>query len=256
MTLAELLADPQSKKIFLVELNLAEELTDWALTGGQANTYEMSFLEETVTLADDSTETLRKVLSSVEEDGTALTERDSIATVEANAGSYWHDTAAELVYVHPAGGDDPDDHTILGFFWLYFATEGIELEGNYYEPYVPLHGLPAFGQRNPNVHWGATEIGAGTLVLLNGRGFFDQISKTLLWTHKEVRVLLGGTSRWGDELPHSRIASATRRIAPSRMPSPRGMAARPSRIHPRSSPGLNGSAPRAAHGRHEIDDSP
>lgn len=189
-----LMAEPTSKKIFLAEINVAEELLGWTLTAGQTNTYEISFLNETVTLADTTTENIRKAISSIEEDGTALGAQGSIANVEGNAGSYWHDTANSKLYIHPSGSDSPLLHTILGFFWLYFATEGIILNSIYYEPYLSDRGIPTLKQSNPNLYWGVSTIGGGNLCLLNGRGYFDQISKAFIWTNKKVKILLGGDS--------------------------------------------------------------
>jgi len=187
-----LMAEPTSKKIFLAELNLAEELTGWTLTAAQTYTYEISFLNETITLADSTTENIRKAISSLEEDGTALTEKTSIATVEAISGSYWHDTANSKLYMHPSGDDSPALHTILGFFWLYFATDGVILNSIYYEPYIAENGIPGIRQSNPNLYWGIAQISEGILKFLNGRGYFDQISKKFIWTNKKCRILLGG----------------------------------------------------------------
>ena len=195
---ADLITQPASEKIFLAEINVAEHLLGWSLTGGQANTYEINFLNETIALTDETTEIIRKVISGIEENGTALTVRTSIANVEANAGSYWHDTANAKIYVHPTGSDHPKDYTIIGYFWLYFATKGIELNGKYYEPYIPANGIPALNQSNPNLYWGVIAMGQGSLRLLNERGYFDQISKRFIWTNKDVKILVGG-----DSLPYS-----------------------------------------------------
>ena len=191
-TFNNLIATPVSKKIFLVEVNPAQEQGGWTLTALQTYTYETSFLNETITLADNTTETIRKVVSSIEEDGTALTEQSSIATVEANASSYWHDTANGKLYVHCSDGADPDTHTIICFFWLYFATHGIVLNDKYYEPYLATRSIPSLNQKNSSVHWGTSTIGFGSVKLLNNKGFFDLIAAKILWTNKTVRVLMGG----------------------------------------------------------------
>lgn len=195
---SELVANPASEKVFLLEANLAQELTGWTLTAAQTYTYEISFLNETITLADSSTENIRKEISGIKEDGTALTEQSSIATVEANAGSYWHDTANTKLYVHPSGSGDPADYTLIGYFWLYLGTKGIVLNNRYYEPYITEKGIPKLSQKNLNVHWGTSNIGSGSVKLLNGRGFFDQISKKFIWVNKVAKLLMGG-----DSLPYS-----------------------------------------------------
>jgi len=195
---AALIGKATSEKIVLVEINVAEHLLGWSLTGGQTNTYEISFLNETIDLPNGTTETIRKAISAVEEDSTALTVRTSIATVEANAGSYWHDTASAKLYVHMTDSDSTTGHTIIGFFWLYFATKGIELNGRYYEPYIGSEGIPNLIQSNPNLYWGVVFMAQGLIHFLNERGYFDQISERFIWTNKTVRLLIGG-----DSLPYS-----------------------------------------------------
>jgi len=67
----------------------------FTLTGGQTNTYEQAH-------------TLGASLSMMLwEDDTRLTEQNSIANVEANAGSFWQDTVNNKIYVHPTGSTSP-----------------------------------------------------------------------------------------------------------------------------------------------------
>jgi hypothetical protein len=193
-TFAALIANAESEKVFLAELKLAELITGWTLTPAQTFTYQVSYLNETVTLPDSKTEIIRKALVSLELDGTAFTARANIALVEANAGSYWHDTANALLYIHPPDDGSPNHHTIVGFFWVYFATKGIILNSIYYEPYIADRGIPSLSQSITDIHYGVSEIGAGDLILLNGRGFFDQIANKFIWVNKTCKILLGGDS--------------------------------------------------------------
>ncbi|MBC8181493.1 hypothetical protein H8E88_10260 [candidate division KSB1 bacterium] len=48
----------------------------------------------------------------VYEDGVALTEKTSIATVQATASTYWYDSTNDILYVHCSDDADPDTHTI------------------------------------------------------------------------------------------------------------------------------------------------
>ena len=184
-----------SNKVFLVEVRPAELLTGWTLTAGKTYTYEISYLNETITLADKTTtENVRKEIVWVEQDGHRMIERDSIATVEANDNSWWHDTANGKLYIRPDDDDTPGDCTIIGYFWLYFATQAViptQTTEIYYEPYVAEDGIPTIRQSNPNLFWGVTQISGGTIKFLNGRGYFDQIGKKFIWTNKKVRILLG-----------------------------------------------------------------
>ena len=224
-TFATMIDNPSSEKIFLAEMKLAEELSDWTLTVAQTYTYEIVYLNEIITLADSLMEIIRKEVSSIEEDGTALTRLYSIADVEVNAGSFFHDLSAGILYVHPSGDDSPAGYTLIAYFWLYFATKGVILgrveteweegvewedgiewgagyQGQYYEPYIADRGIPQISQQISDIHWGISNISSGSLVLLNGRGYFDQISRKFLWTNKTIKILLGG-----DLLPYSEYST-------------------------------------------------
>ncbi|PKN20878.1 MAG: hypothetical protein CVU71_03615 [Deltaproteobacteria bacterium HGW-Deltaproteobacteria-6] len=165
-----------------------------------AETYQLSYLNETITMADASTETIRKAIVACELDGVALTAQTSIANVDANAGSYWHDTTNGLFYVHAPDGGSPNHHTVIVYFWVFFATRGIKLDTpeRYYEPYIASDGIPAITQETQQIHWGASQISSGSVNLINSRGFFDQITKRWIWNNKEIKLLLGG-----DALPYS-----------------------------------------------------
>jgi hypothetical protein len=193
-TFAGLIAAPESEKVFLCEIRPGESVTDFSLTTAQTYTYELSYLNETVTLADASTETIRKSVVACELDGTALTAKTSIATVEGTAGTYWHDTDNALLYIHPPDDGSPNHHTVIVYFWVYYATKGIVLDSKYYEPYIAENGIPSISQERQAIFWGTSKISAGTVVLLNGRGYFDQISKRWLWNSQQIKILLGGDS--------------------------------------------------------------
>jgi len=193
-TFDALIAAPQSEKVFLCEVQPGEELTSFTLTTGKTYTYQKSYLNETVTLADGSTETIRKAVVACEIDGTALTAKASIVEVEAASGSYWHDTANSIFYIHLPDDTSPTNNTVIVYFWVYFATKGIVLDSRYYEPYIAQNGIPAISQASQQIHWGASQISSGSVVLLNGRGYFDQISKAWIWNNKSVKILLGGDS--------------------------------------------------------------
>lgn len=118
--------------------------------------------------------------------------------VESTPGSYWHDTTNGKLYVHTDDGGDPGDHTVIVYFWVYFATKGIVLDGRYYEPYIGQNGIQQLTQEIQPIYYGAARISSGDVSLLNGRGFFDQIAVKWIWNRKDIRILLGG-----DALPYS-----------------------------------------------------
>ena len=158
------------------------------------STYEKAYLNETITLADSKTETIRKVIAAMEEDGSAYTSRASVALVDANASSFYHDTTNGILYAHASDGGTPDDFTMIGYFWLYFATQAINLNSMFYEPYIAERGIPKISQSTPDIHWGISKIGSGAIVFNNGRGYFDQIARNFIWHNKQAKILLGGDS--------------------------------------------------------------
>lgn len=52
------------------------------------------------------------VVGAVFQNSSALTEKTSIATVEATASTWWYDSTNDLLYVHTSTGADPDTFTI------------------------------------------------------------------------------------------------------------------------------------------------
>ncbi len=225
-TFATMIDNPNSEKIFLAEVKPAQQITKWSLTGGKNYCYEVSYPDENVTLADGSTESIIKDIISLELDGVVLSEvqfsliweagigwesgtawgpvpfgADGKALVEASAGSYWQDHENEVLYIHPIANDNPNYHTVLGNFWLYFATKGIILNDHFYEPYIADNGIPQLSQRIEDIHWGTSSIAAGSVVFLNDRGYFDQISRSFIWQNRPIKILMGG-----DLLSHSQYA--------------------------------------------------
>ena len=149
-TWATIKDEPVSEKIFLVEVEPAQHLESWSLTSGETFTYEKEFLTEQSEIGKElltfgsmylsfspgnriyfpKYNTVRKIVSRVEENGTALDEKSSVATVEAGTGSWWHDRANGKIYVHSSGDDTVNDYTIIVYFWIYFGTKGVIL-GDY-----------------------------------------------------------------------------------------------------------------------------
>jgi hypothetical protein len=157
-------------------------------------TYYAAYLNETVTLADSSTEIIRKSVIALDGDGAAFTAATTIGGVEDVESTYYHDTTNSLLYVHMADSGSPGNNTVIAYFWIYFSTKGIILNSLYYEPYIASNGIPSISTSLSELHYGTAIIGAGSVVMLNGRGYFDQIARTFLWTNKTIRLLLGGDS--------------------------------------------------------------
>lgn len=199
-TFDALIANPASEKVFLAEIKVKEELTNFTATAGLSYTYDVHYMNQTVwfagsNYADNKYEFIRKAVVAVELDGVPLTAKASQVEVDATAGSYYHyQTSPFPFYIHAPADDDPNDHTVVVYFWLYFATKGINLNSRYYDPYIAENGIPSLSQEAQEVHWGASKLSAGSLALLNSNGYFDQIADKFLWHGAEVKILLGGDS--------------------------------------------------------------
>ncbi|MHB8772956.1 MAG: hypothetical protein ACYC7J_18330 [Syntrophales bacterium] len=224
-TFAELIANPVSEKVVLVECEVRQEVTDWVKTPGYTNVYQTGFLFDAITLMGGVPDQIRKIVSAVKQNGAAYAVKTSIAEVDGTASTFYHAVTAGnsstvawepgvvwepgvawennpafengVLYVHTSTGAAPTGFTMIISFYLLLATKGISLNGSYYEPYVSENGIPRITQRAPE-NYGVTTIGAGTVNLVNANGYFDQISRLYLWTNGTVRILLGG-----DLLPYS-----------------------------------------------------
>jgi len=181
----KLIRKSKPKLIFLVEANPLMELTGWTLTSGV--TYEAAFDEDGA------------ALDAAYENGVALAARTSIVTVEATAGTYWHDTANKKVYVHTLDGDDPINALITGSFWLHFTTwqRGATIyNGNFYLPLVAADGIPDISQAIQPYYEGTFAVSSGTVSLINGRVrkafYFDRRYAKYLWLNRKVKLLAGG----------------------------------------------------------------
>jgi len=72
-------------------------MNEFTLVSGQTNTYEKRNTG---------------YVGAVWQNGTELTAKTSIATVEGTAGTWWYDSTNDILYVHSTNNADPDTHTI------------------------------------------------------------------------------------------------------------------------------------------------
>jgi len=189
-TFAEAVAKIASQKHLLFEVEPAEELWNWALTGGQSNTYEVSWAHLAATSIIKGG--LYRLLISVEEDGAALTERASIALVEANAGSWYHDASTQKIYVHTTGTADPDTVDMMaGIFRLHFSTTGETFSNIHYEKRVLLDSAANITEKTADLVIGRQRTAQGKVSLDNSDKLFDKLSRTWNWKNKAARYRFG-----------------------------------------------------------------
>lgn len=100
------------------------KITGWTATSGQSNTYEShgtGYVEQAF------------------DDGAQLTVQTSIANTESNAGSYYYDSDADVLYVHALDSDDMTSATITieaGVDWDAFKTRMNNQAHEYLDSYL------------------------------------------------------------------------------------------------------------------------
>jgi hypothetical protein len=172
---------PVSQKTVIARMFPTENISagTWSVVGGHANTYSMTLDTPNFTNLD-----------SVTEDGTSLTERATIALVNANAGSWYYDVNAETLYVHTTGTDDPTDHLMVATHTLAFSDQDSTLDSIYHEPRIIE--APDLDLEGGRLFWGVSFPSEGTLTLNNEDGFFDSIFRDFIWYNAKCTVYLGG----------------------------------------------------------------
>lgn len=180
------LRQPSSKPCVLIEMNPKMVVDNFTLVSGESNTFEIDITERGIKIDE------------AWEDGTALTERTSVATVESNAGSFWCDYFNRKLYVHPSGGDNPGLHLIEAGFWLYgtnYQNGEITFNDNNYLNLFNIKSIPDVTQEIKPLFAGSFSIGSGTIKLINpkidGEHYFDKRYKRYIWRNRKIIILLG-----------------------------------------------------------------
>jgi hypothetical protein len=192
-----LVANHAPKPILLAEIQPAEALGVWtAAGGGLTNTYYVSWNRQFGTSI--VTGGIYRQLDSVRQNATSLTSRASAALVDANLGSYFHDTATNRIYVSTTTGASPNTFaSIRAYFTVRVCDTSVEFSD---QPlYWPLltGSLPTFSEAFADMVFGVTQSGTGTISLLNGDGLWDRLARQWLWRNKIITLKLGGTYRQG-----------------------------------------------------------
>lgn len=217
-TFAEWLLWPDRAVVVLAELEPSLELDGWTPVGVSApDTYVIALPRAILTAGLAGGVSQR--CSGVRQNATVLTLQADIADVDANAGSWFWDEAAELLYVHTTTGSDPDSFTIMqAFVTLYVATKGVVLNrvdgdadtGIYYQPWLDVT-IPTITREVEDIFFGQKNIATGNIRLLNATGLLDTIlapDGAYSWKNKKVRFFLGGSFN-GLTLPRSEYADIT-----------------------------------------------
>lgn len=172
MSLATIVETPTLSPVYTLELLGKLLLKGWLVYSADA--YELA-CEENCKFID------------VYFNGEPMQIRASIALVEANDGSYFQDTDG-TVYVNPPTGESIYTATVQGVLLYTFvkgptkifdAKTSVARTNCYFESRVD--SVPSLSLRIEPRFSGVGQVGGGTCELLNGDGFFDDLSTVDWW---------------------------------------------------------------------------
>lgn len=205
-TFAEFVGWPDRQEILLAEISALLVLTGWVGTGGQPNTYQVAVLNRTS--PPSGQEAMYRRVTGVRENGVELTAQTSVANVNSNAGTYFWDEAAGLLYVRTTGtAVDPDTKTVVAArVTFYHATTSVVLNrvdgspdtGMFYQGSLAAGGGPTATEETSDLFSGRTVAWGGECVLANGHaGWCHLVAPDSGYTFKHQRVVfrLGGRYR-------------------------------------------------------------
>ena len=208
-TVADFLTASDRLEIILVEMEPSITVGVFTATPATSNTYQIALLN--IPVGEVVTGGIYRKVTRVRENATDLTEKTSIATVDATAGTWWHDEATGTLYVHSTTGSDPDTFTAYQVFVrLYVSTSGVALEltpgdgdtGVYYHPWV-IGQMPDLSERDDEASFGVKTTQGGPITLLNGHGWWNRVvapNGDWNWKNKVVCVLIGGSYNHGAQV--------------------------------------------------------
>lgn len=205
-TFAEFVSWPDREEILLAEISALLVLTGWVGTGGQPNTYQVAVLNRTS--PPTGQEAMYRRVTGVRENGTELTAQTSVANVNANAGSYFWDEAAGLLYVRTTGtAVDPDTKTVVAArVTFYHATTSVVLNrvdgnadtGYFYQGSLAAGGGPTATEEISDLFSGRSVAWGGECVLTNGHAAWCHLvapDSGYTFKHQRIVFRLGGRYR-------------------------------------------------------------
>ena len=181
MTVAEAIQKPTSKLIILAEITAGVWCRAWVVDATYTNSYSIAMPDEVTAVKWNRS--------------TSLTVRTSAANVNSNAGSWYWDRAAQLLWVRPVSGSI-FANVVQAFVKFYVSNPTAKtLNDRFYDP--RLVSAPALSQRIEAMFGDVAQIGGGSLVLANVDGFFNT-RQNYQWNAGGVVLKLGVDTPAGD----------------------------------------------------------
>ncbi|MCK4794490.1 MAG: fibronectin type III domain-containing protein, partial [Desulfobacteraceae bacterium] len=177
--------DPNIEPVYIAEVDLKMNLSGFTLTGGQTKTFEVLIDERGLEI------------DSVWEDGTALTEKASIAEVEATASTWWWDTSVRKLYVHSSTDADPDGFFMEGGFIHLIPSRDFTYADALctLPPWLSADSIPSVTQEMKPYYEGSFRLSTGSISFINalsaGAYYFDKRFETFTWIGAKVTIYCG-----------------------------------------------------------------
>lgn len=206
-SLTEFLAATSRAETIVAWLTLRASTAGWAAVGGGApNTYQAT-LSRYVGASHVTGGVYAKVTAVIQNE-TALTARTSLALVDANAGSWYHDESAGLLYVRTTGGGSPASYSMVAVEReLTLSTTGIVLDdtdgnpatGRYYFPWL-VSDLSSILQEAEDVLSGRKLFPEGEVTIASPGGIMHAlvaVDSGYTWENVRIRFAVGGSYAGG-----------------------------------------------------------
>jgi hypothetical protein len=197
---ADWAAWPDRTVVILAELTPSKTLEDqvWTSVGSDTFSTPLPHFVYAIVVGEPGVE---QRCVGVRQNDTDLIAAVSVAAVQAAAGSWYWDEAANTLYVHATTGASPATFTVIQAFVTFrFASTGIILErtpgqpasGSYYHPWITGE-LPRTVQQVEDLLFGAKLTETGSISFTNGHGFWHRAFADYWWKNRRVQVLVGGS---------------------------------------------------------------
>lgn len=200
---AEFLAAAVREEVILGRLSTRKQTTGWTAVGGGAPSSYQTAMSAFIGSTYVPGGVHAKVTSVIQND-VVLTARASLALVDANAGSWYWDEAAALLYVRTTAGGDPDTYTMMAVERdLLLSTTGIVLNdtdgnaatGRYWHPWI-VSDLAGFLVEAEDVLQGRKLFPEGALTLASVNGLLHSLVASdsgYTWENTRIAFSLGGS---------------------------------------------------------------
>ncbi len=190
-TFAELIRQPSSLKITLLELDIGRMHGQWFNRRAGVWYYNFSgtyALIDAAFLAGVVGLDIARV-GSVKSDGIPLAAVTGLDAVQTNELSFWWDSANLGLYVHIQNGDEPSIHQMFYGEAIGVANVPCDYNGFHYQP--RLRSVPSIRKSKDPVFFGKIAFEGGRVAIENGDGYFDTFGEDNDLFGNAARILVG-----------------------------------------------------------------